>query len=272
MRGFALVATVMMAAGCGSSTRSTPAGNGAAASGETQAVLYPAGEGVALLACWDPAAGAVVHSDACLTNAPATGAQVLSREGKVLTAGGKQQITYCTFGEDEVQTAPGFAMDTEYEPPVVVWPATAKVAFTPFDMEAEYPATDAQKAAATAALSAALPGLTEVAAIGSGSFDLDGDGKPDTLVAATGIEPGNEPGTSHATIFADFGDGRMVELVSETGTPSGGLNLSSTLDLGGDGRVELVVTGWWNGGSRSSVISVGRDRKVTRIGAIGCDS
>jgi len=277
MRRLAIAASlVATAAGCGSSARSTGASNASGPTGENQVVLVAAGAGVGLLGCWDAKTGRVVDDASCV--AAMTDAPTLAvADGATVQAGAKTDVVFCEIGEDPPMTVPGFALDAERveageAPAIAVYPATAKVALATWNGDQDFAMTDAQRAAAIKALLTAVPGLVDTDARGAGTFDLDGDGKVDTLIFASGTTPSDDLGTSHEALYADFGDGAMVELFKETGTPAGGVRINATLDLGSDGRTELFVSGWWNGGGRDQLVSVGRDRVVTAVGKIGCDS
>ena len=258
----------LLAAACGSSARSTAVSNAAVAAAY-QVVLVPAGTGYGQLACWDPSAKRVVDAPACLASAEPTPV-LLGVGGELWPTTRKTTQVYCEI--EEGMSVPGFDLSTDASPSILIYPATAKVGLTIYDDSADHAATDDQRAAAVRVVQMNNPGLVDTAARAAGAYDLDGDGTLDTLLHVSGTMASDDVGTSYEALYADFGDDRLVELFRETGTPAGGIRINATMDLGGDGRTELFVSGWWNGGGRDQLVSMSRDRVVTAVGKIGCDS
>lgn len=153
-------------------------------------------------------------------------------------------------------------------------PSTAELHLAAFEPR---PAdvSPAQATEARRALLEVMPGATfgEVTSLGSPG-DLDGDGTADTLLLASGSfqYEGQDDATILNMLIADHGDGTLTRLYVLQGTPTGEVQLNATLDLGGDGRTELYVTGTWLGGHEEKLISVSKQREVSLLGNILCDS
>ncbi len=254
--------------------------------GGPQVVLTDAGGEMVQLGCWDPDKKAIVDDESCLKAAPDV-VELVDSEGKTMTTTKKQEVVFCEIEGEEPDKNWGFAMPEGVGASVAVYPKDAPVKLTGGSGDSD--ATPAQLKAAFAALSASLQAqsdslakgkktkvvLKDPAALVTPAVDLDGDGKPEMIITVQADQPRpEEPDlpTQQSGLYADFGDGKLVELFVETGTPSGGIDIEGYLDLGADGRTEIVVKGHWNGGYRESIIFVGPDRKPQAVGSIGCDS
>ncbi|MCC6999407.1 MAG: hypothetical protein IT370_32655 [Deltaproteobacteria bacterium] len=249
-----------------------------------QVVLVDGGAGLVQLGCWDPATKNIVDDPLCLKEAPDV-VELLTLDGKTVTTDKKEEVVFCEIEGEAPDKNWGFTLPESVPPTdttaVMLYPKNSSAKIIPG--AGDTAATPEQVKAGVAALTVSMTGdkkgdkppkLSEGEVLMAPPVDLDGDGKPELLFQVQAEKPGADPEmpTQVAGVYADFGDGKLVELFTEVGTPSGGVEIEAVLDLGADGRHELVMQGHWNGGLRQSIISVGADRKVLSIGSVGCDS
>ncbi len=252
--------------------------------GGPQVVLTDAGGEMVQLGCWDPDKKTIIDDPSCLKAAPDV-VELADTDGKTMTTTKKQEVVFCEIEGEEPDKNWGFAMPEGVGASVAIYPKDAPVKLTGGAGDSD--ATPAQLKAGLAALTASLQGkdkdkdkkqklvLKDVSGLVAPPVDLDGDGKLDTLLIIEADQPrADDPDmpTQQSGLYADFGDGKLVELFVETGTPSGGIEIEGFLDLGADGRTELIVKGHWNGGYRESIVFVGADRMAQAVGNVGCDS
>jgi hypothetical protein len=270
-------------AGCkGGKPTASPSGGGGGGAVTGPVLLVGLGEHMMPMGCWDAAARKVVGEDGCLASAKVGDPiVVLSPPGSgTIDVTAKEAHTYCTIeGEDPMSM---MSLTVASGVDVAFWPSGQKLAITLLDTAEDQSRTitDEEQAALEAALAGSTGDTTvklanvEISVLGS--WDVDGDGKADTLFHVHGEKPGEvDMPTEVSGIFAAFGDagggGKPVSLRSDTGTPSGNVSLTAVTDLGADGRHELLVYVTWGGGSSTELLAVDTSRTAVVVSSFGCD-